>query len=130
MINLTKGEFIKMIIRMTATYHEDWTYSKVKSLAQSVYRDSIPEGQGQTDRFVIAGYTVLMDKDVDHAKLRDPEEELTVNFLLPKTGLSEYLREEVKTCGYTGSDVDGEVDRILRSLKRKSKRRTYTLNRI
>ncbi|GEM_PF-4827142 len=123
MINLTKDEFIKMIIRMTSTYHEDWMYSKVRAFANEVYQNSLPEGQGVMDRFVIGGYTVLLDKDVENSQLRDPQADLMVNFLLPQTGLREYLKKTVVTCGYTGDDVNEEVSRIISTLKRKGKRR-------
>ena len=122
MINLTKDEFIKMIIRMTSTYHEDWMYSKVRAFANEVYQNSLPEGQGVMDRFVIGGYTVLLDKDVENSQLRDPQADLMVNFLLPQTGLREYLKKTVVTCGYTGDDVNEEVSRIISTLKRKGKR--------
>lgn len=123
MINLTKDEFIKMIIRMTSTYHEDWMYSKVRAFANEVYQNSLPEGQGMMDRFVIGGYTVLLDKDVENSQLCDPQADLMVNFLLPQTGLREYLKKTVVTCGYTGDDVNEEVSRIISTLKRKGKRR-------
>ncbi len=123
MINLTKDEFIKMIIRMTSTYHEDWMYSKVRAFANEVYQNSLPEGQGVMDRFVIGGYTVLLDKDVENSQLCDPQADLMVNFLLPQTGLREYLKKTVVTCGYTGDDVNEEVSRIISTLKRKGKRR-------
>ncbi len=112
-----------MIIRMTSTYHEDWMYSKVRAFANEVYQNSLPEGQGVMDRFVIGGYTVLLDKDVENSQLRDPQADLMVNFLLPQTGLREYLKKTVVTCGYTGDDVNEEVSRIISTLKRKGKRR-------
>ncbi len=124
MINLTKDEFIKMIVRMTSTYHEDWAYSKVRTFANTIYQNTIPQGLGVTDRFVIAGYTVLLDKDVESEKLCDPEADLMVNFLLPQTGLREYLKRTTVDCGYAGEDVDGEVSRIINALKRKGKRRS------
>lgn len=130
MINLTKDEFIKMIVRITSTYHEDWMYSKVRAFANGVYQNSIPQGLGVTDRFVIGGYTVLLDKDVESRELCDPEADLMVNFLLPQTGLKEYLKKTVVDCGYTGDDVDGEASQVIRAIKQKGKRRSLRFEKM
>lgn len=123
MINMTKGEFLRMLTRLTSECNEEWPYARVRQFAEEMYRNSFPDRSGLTDRFFLQGYTVLLDQDLDFQALADPVCSLDVNFLLPKRGIELYLQSECRRSGFDPDKAQSEVQRILRALSQPRRRR-------
>lgn len=115
MINMTKGEFLRMLTRVTANCNEDWPCTKVQELAARTYQNAIPKRSGLTDRFFLQGYTVLLDQSLDYEQLADPSLNLDMNFLLPKKGIELYLTSECEKNGFSKEKADFEVSREMRA---------------
>lgn len=119
MINMTKGDFLKLIIRVTANCNEDWPYARVRRQAEKIFEETMPKRVGWADRFVLEGYTVLMDHSVSYDTLRDPARDLDVNFLLPRKGMEMYVLQICRRFGLDKEQARQQVKIIMRPFGKK-----------
>lgn len=93
MINITKGQMLSLIDKVLG-----WQYQVKISpenlpsravLFANAFEDPKP---GRTDRMLLSGYTVLIEKYVDSGEFLSPESLLDVEMLMPRKALLQFFR--------------------------------------
>lgn len=118
MLNVTKGDFLHLMISVAQTCNAQWTPAQVRQSAEEIYSNSIPKRKGSTDRFILGGYVVLLEQCVPYEVLADPQQLPHLNFLLSKKGMEFYLRNECNYYGFPMEKTNVELNRIMRSFCR------------
>ncbi len=91
MINILKKNFIRLTEKAVSASKPELEQERVLEETQRIYSQVIRQSGVKGDRFILLGYTSLMDRDVYPCELADPQSALDVIFLMPRRGLQLYL---------------------------------------
>lgn len=99
MISITKQNFFNMTEKAISASRPELKPNELPELASDVFTRLAIVNGSRTDRFILQGYTCLIECDLKTDQLPDPKRDCDVTFLMPKTGLLLYLESVCREFG-------------------------------